>query len=1163
MKQAYALLAISTLLCLVVTTVAVVRPRKVHVSYPVDLLGTNSDTYSGNLTHDKLTCLGNRDYGVPTYKETMMCMIGLPMGFNCNSIWGSRSVVVEVTGSVEFLKLSRLPPGSVFNEMISLNATRWLELTVSSNSISQKEIIQVPAEPIYLCARSNDWTGLPANFRITFRPVYIRSDDQKLCHSKTRVHVALVAAVTSIWLLPYIAAIVVAALSFMHGIKFTIVIISFSGCVVLLTPLMLTRKNRHLARLYLKYFFTRIQAEETKMVFRQRMPVFQALFFSSALVCIGAGGSYITYTYCGIDRELRNLLLKITIGVASSWFVFFLCRSFERFCRDWVWVPMSVCLAQLLDLHLNPLSRDEVVASTLLISLGISFIPRIARAAQAKLPEGARTVAPRLRVWANKVKVSIFNKTLNLQRQSLFRNDDAQVSMAFEGDYVENNADDVHTSNFDRQSNFATSLNDMGSECGGLDLFGDEDEDEDQGVPTACARMQNSVSKNRLEDQKSVYSRTDPQLQQQLWECLGGRDAFESELPTPTGAFSRTLHGSASKRGQPSTEMKRSLSDSFLDLFLTGADAVKIATGETENSLPAVIEQLSPMGRTSFGFLSSTAGTSSNAVDNRKLDRQSNEQRNRRALSRVVGFDLSGLRLALAPVNIPTEGASQVKSTEVDEDRGEENREVSVVPDESIDLMNAAEVATAVEAHCSSSIACTHVVGAMSCPISALGPVRLDNRSCWIPMACNDPSLTKTLQSTISHLATTTFHSSLFPAVNVYHTSYAVLRASTFADAIFVQRWLTHPSNWSVLRSIARGDSFGAVSSDDDYLLSANVTGKEVKVLLKILTVASDLNDDQRDGEEEDDVEDHRQHVRQRGDTLLASQWWTMGYEAIQRVVSVALEDLNEVVSTKLISIHGSEGECDQYASSAFVGIECTLGQHTLQTLGINNLEAFLAARDVFERSNCFSSSSKKGHIARVAAAVLTSLGLDTSDISDLITHCMIDMCVVPSLADRSGQSSPPESSELVDPVFGAKESLGGEESDAYRPGQYSASRRGSQAQEGLSLSMSLSIPISIPNRLYSTRVPLRSGGGGGPKGTVPLPDQRTGTSGVSSSGADTCYQLLAGNEHMRISGSLQKPLYDEGDCAASRALAATLLIAHVSQLVDLEQNGLFPSSAK
>ena len=82
------------------------------------------------------------------------------------------------------------------------------------------------------------------------------------------------------------------------------------------------------------------------MVVRQRLPVFQALFFSSAVVCLGSATAYITFTYCGVSRETRNTFLRVTVGIASSWFVFFLCRSYERFCRHWMWVPMAVGLAQ-------------------------------------------------------------------------------------------------------------------------------------------------------------------------------------------------------------------------------------------------------------------------------------------------------------------------------------------------------------------------------------------------------------------------------------------------------------------------------------------------------------------------------------------------------------------------------------------------------------------------------------------------------------------------------------------------------------------------------------------------------------------------------------------------------------------------------------------------
>jgi hypothetical protein len=70
---------------------------------------------------------------------------------------------------------------------------------------------------------------------------------------------------------------------------------------------------------------------------KQRTPLFQALFFSSALVCVGSASSYAIYYYMGgfVGREIRNSLLKLTISISVSWFAFFLCRSFERFCRDW------------------------------------------------------------------------------------------------------------------------------------------------------------------------------------------------------------------------------------------------------------------------------------------------------------------------------------------------------------------------------------------------------------------------------------------------------------------------------------------------------------------------------------------------------------------------------------------------------------------------------------------------------------------------------------------------------------------------------------------------------------------------------------------------------------------------------------------------------------
>jgi len=144
--------------------------------------------------------------------------------------------------------------------------------------------------------------------------------------------------------------------------------LAFSCTIICFTPLMLTQKNRQLSRLYISYFFTRKQANETRVAVRERKPLFQALFFSSVVICIGSSFSYLIFWYLNVDREIRNVLLKLTLGLAASWFIFFLCRSFERFVRDWIWIVMSVGLAQVLDSHLNPMCRDEILVTIMIIT---------------------------------------------------------------------------------------------------------------------------------------------------------------------------------------------------------------------------------------------------------------------------------------------------------------------------------------------------------------------------------------------------------------------------------------------------------------------------------------------------------------------------------------------------------------------------------------------------------------------------------------------------------------------------------------------------------------------------------------------------------------------------------------------------------------------------
>ena len=73
--------------------------------------------FSGNVTSNTLTCFGNRDVEECSYLHTFMCMLpGVRVlassWVQCDSLWGSRSVVVQVQGNVEFLQMSALPEES-------------------------------------------------------------------------------------------------------------------------------------------------------------------------------------------------------------------------------------------------------------------------------------------------------------------------------------------------------------------------------------------------------------------------------------------------------------------------------------------------------------------------------------------------------------------------------------------------------------------------------------------------------------------------------------------------------------------------------------------------------------------------------------------------------------------------------------------------------------------------------------------------------------------------------------------------------------------------------------------------------------------------------------------------------------------------------------------
>jgi len=325
-----------------------------------------------------------------------------------------------VTGSIEFLKVAKLPheTTSISNialhreilldsaYSLELSTTRWLQLHSGGRQITLRKSIQIPAEPIYLCARSTDWQSSSASFGMKFRPAYLREKDKRQSHNQTVVHILLIVAVSSVWFIPYLTALVAALLVYEHGIKIMLTLFVFSTSVVCLTPLMFTKHNRQSVRVYFNYFFTRIQAQETRQQIIKRLPLLQALFFSSVVIFFGFAVVYSAYYYDLMDREIRNTCLKTILSVAISWFIFSLCRSFERFFKDWLWILMSVTLSHILDPHLNPTCRNEVVVATMVMSQVVRLI--VPRFVQFRFINAIISATlPRLEVVSSRLKIPL------------------------------------------------------------------------------------------------------------------------------------------------------------------------------------------------------------------------------------------------------------------------------------------------------------------------------------------------------------------------------------------------------------------------------------------------------------------------------------------------------------------------------------------------------------------------------------------------------------------------------------------------------------------------------------------------------------------------------------------------------------------------------------
>ena len=142
---------------------------------------------------------------------------------------------------------------------------------------------------------------------------------------------------------------------------------------------------------------------------------------------------------------------------------------------------------------------------------------------------------------------------------------------------------------------------------------------------------------------------------------------------------------------------------------------------------------------------------------------------------------------------------------------------------------------------------------------------------------------------------------------------------------------------------------------EDDFVLTASARGKEVKLLLKIMTCPA-VEEEEEEEEEEDDEDpgnddEQEQETSQsrhchRGLSKLPSREWHMiGLEAMKRIVLAVVDDLSELVGhLTLLSLRGTEDKNQEnhFSSTASVGVECALEPCVLRNLGAASAETWV-----------------------------------------------------------------------------------------------------------------------------------------------------------------------------------------------------------------------------
>jgi hypothetical protein len=292
---------------------------KIDLTYSVSLLPPVTGKYfSGHVSKNQLLCFGNQDYHEDTYLESFLCMTqwrydsDLPSK-SCFGIWGTRNVVVEVDGSVEFIRVKKLPRESGEVDKTTLEAEHWLYLSNIFENKPARETVRVNAEPIYICARSNLWgvTNATSSFNLQFRNAFIRYADRKFSLQQTFVQSLLTFGMSLPIISPVIGSLTAARAAYVYGLNYFIAIFFTCLAFLLSAPVIFTSKSRQTTRAaFHLLYFSRGEVED---ITQRVWLLYQSFYLSSLLVCVGSISSYVMFSILGIERELRNDIIRVRL----------------------------------------------------------------------------------------------------------------------------------------------------------------------------------------------------------------------------------------------------------------------------------------------------------------------------------------------------------------------------------------------------------------------------------------------------------------------------------------------------------------------------------------------------------------------------------------------------------------------------------------------------------------------------------------------------------------------------------------------------------------------------------------------------------------------------------------------------------------------------------